>query len=172
MNDQIIAVSSEPSDDGRKRLLQQCEDVLDRGRKNQSSFVQQGQSLWTIREGKLHKEKGYSTFETYCHDEWEITRQRASQLILAFQFEKENPTPHGEKRTERKIRNLRRQKPNRGSDDKPKPRSEKEQLFYDIERSGMELNLQLRRLTEVEDQRIGFGRIAPIVEWIQIVEVL
>lgn len=49
--------------------------------KGEGSFVETGLSLATIRDGNLHLEAGYQTFEAYCRGRWGFTRQRACQLI-------------------------------------------------------------------------------------------
>lgn len=47
-----------------------------------TTFFAVGQALWDIRDGKLYRES-HETFERYCEDRWDFTRQRAYQLITA-----------------------------------------------------------------------------------------
>jgi N6-adenosine-specific RNA methylase IME4 len=47
------------------------------------AFVLAGDSLRAIREGKLYKRRGYSTFEDYCETRWQLSRSYAHRLIDA-----------------------------------------------------------------------------------------
>src|SRR5689334_7447571 len=64
----------------RKRFAV-CEDTIQHGI---STFVEVGRALAEIREGRLYREQ-YATFEDYCAERWEFTRQRAYQLIGSAQ---------------------------------------------------------------------------------------
>ena len=59
--------------------LRACEQVIERGL---STFVQVGKALAKIRDDRLYKTT-HKSFERYCQERWEFSRQRASQLILA-----------------------------------------------------------------------------------------
>jgi hypothetical protein len=59
--------------------LRACEQVIERGL---STFVQVGKALAKIRDERLYKTT-HKSFERYCQERWEFSRQRASQLILA-----------------------------------------------------------------------------------------
>lgn len=48
------------------------------------SFLEVGQSLMAIREGRLYRED-YTTFAEYCEKRWGISRQRGYQMIDASQ---------------------------------------------------------------------------------------
>ena len=57
--------------------LAECEQVIERGL---ATFVEVGQALMRIRDGKLYRRE-HPTFEAYCEHRWGFTRQRANQLI-------------------------------------------------------------------------------------------
>lgn len=59
--------------------LARCEDVI---RKGLETFVEVGNALLTIREGKLYQAK-YETFEAYCRGQWNMVRRQANRLIAA-----------------------------------------------------------------------------------------
>jgi len=44
------------------------------------SFIDIGEALYEIRESRLYRE-GFDTFEDYCRNRWNFSRQRAYQLI-------------------------------------------------------------------------------------------
>lgn len=44
------------------------------------TFYEVGDALLQIRDGKLYREQ-FATFELYCQEKWQMTRQRAHQLI-------------------------------------------------------------------------------------------
>jgi hypothetical protein len=62
-----------------KADLEQCEQVLKRGL---ATFFEVGDALLTIRERRLYRST-HETFETYCHDRWNIGRSYAWRLIGA-----------------------------------------------------------------------------------------
>ncbi|HUY25672.1 MAG TPA: hypothetical protein VMV09_10285, partial [Candidatus Saccharimonadales bacterium] len=66
-----------------------CEKVIERGL---ASFVEVGEALLTIRDNRLYR-SSFSTFEDYCKDRWGITRQRAHQLIDAYEVVEALPEP-------------------------------------------------------------------------------
>lgn len=59
--------------------LQECESVIDRGRK---TFVEVGRALLAIREGDLHRQT-HGTFEEYCKDRWDIERAHGYRLMAS-----------------------------------------------------------------------------------------
>lgn len=58
------------------RLIE-LEDIIERGVK---TFIHVGEALAEIRDKRLYRIQ-YETFEAYCKDEWEISRQSAYDLI-------------------------------------------------------------------------------------------
>jgi hypothetical protein len=69
--------------------LDKHETVIKNGLKH---FLAVGEALYHIRNEQLYKLKEYKTFEIYCNEQWGITRQYASQLILAFRLEEDLST--------------------------------------------------------------------------------
>jgi hypothetical protein len=59
--------------------LASCETTIERGLK---TFVDVGEALMAIRDGKLYLE-AYDSFEDYCQKRWDLKRQRAYQLMAA-----------------------------------------------------------------------------------------
>lgn len=59
--------------------LEACEEVIERGL---GTFVEVGNALLTIRDGKLYRAE-YDTFEGYCIDRWNLSRKRAYDLTNA-----------------------------------------------------------------------------------------
>jgi len=72
-----------------EKLLEHCETTIKHGIKQ---FLAVGEALATIRGKRLYKIKGYTTFADYCDKEWNITKAHASNLILAYEVEKELST--------------------------------------------------------------------------------
>lgn len=62
--------------------LPQLEDRIERGL---DTFVDVGLALMEVRDRRLYREAGYSTFEKYCVGRWNFKRHRAYQLIEAAQ---------------------------------------------------------------------------------------
>lgn len=60
----------------RSRLAE-CERVIERGI---TVFVEVGQALTEIRDGKLYRET-HGTFEAYCRERWQISRPRAYEIM-------------------------------------------------------------------------------------------
>jgi hypothetical protein len=69
--------------------LKRCERVIKQGRKQ---FLAVGKALATIREKRLYRIKGFNTFEDYCQKKWNITRQYANRLVLAFRVQQDLET--------------------------------------------------------------------------------
>lgn len=63
------------------RTLQRCEQTISKGL---ATFRDVGQALLEIRDGRLYRDS-HATFESYCSERWEFSRQRAYQLIGAAQ---------------------------------------------------------------------------------------
>lgn len=61
-----------------KTRLESLEKVVEHGRKKQREGYA---ALKEIRDSKLYKAAGYETFESYCKEVWQISRQRVHQLI-------------------------------------------------------------------------------------------
>ena len=61
------------------RPLTDLEAVIERGL---TTFVEVGQALLEIREHRLYRET-HESFETYCRERWNWSRQRAHQMIEA-----------------------------------------------------------------------------------------
>lgn len=59
--------------------LAEHERVIARGLR---SFVGVGQALAAIRDGRFYK-PGYATFEQYCQERWQISRQQGHRLVNA-----------------------------------------------------------------------------------------
>lgn len=62
------------------RSLEQLEAVIERGLQ---LFYEVGDALAEVRDRRLYREAGCSTFEAYCRDKWGISRPRAYQMIDA-----------------------------------------------------------------------------------------
>ncbi len=59
--------------------LAECEAKIERGLQ---TFYEVGQALINIRDKQLYREH-YNTFEAYCQDRWQMSHQRAYQLMGA-----------------------------------------------------------------------------------------
>ena len=62
--------------------LTECEQVIERGLK---TFVEVGQALLVIREGRLYKDT-HSSFDAYCSERWGWDRRRASEFIIGAEL--------------------------------------------------------------------------------------
>lgn len=69
-----------PVDDAR--LLEQCEQTIERGL---ATFVDVGRALLDIRDGRLYRQS-HATFEAYCGERWNLTRQHVNRTIDAAQI--------------------------------------------------------------------------------------
>ena len=63
-----------------RRSLTELEAIIERG---QQTFVEVGQALMEIRDGRLYKEQGHATFEDYCQKRWGWQRRHGYELIQA-----------------------------------------------------------------------------------------
>jgi hypothetical protein len=79
--------------------LRECEAVIERGQK---TFIEVGNALATIKEGKLYKAH-YKTFEKYCKDKWGYTKSHAYRMIESAQVV-ENLSPMGDKNSKGGVR--------------------------------------------------------------------
>lgn len=61
------------------KTLAHCEEAIEQGL---DQFFRVGQALWDIRDGRLYR-ASYETFEGYCAERWDFSRQWAYQLITA-----------------------------------------------------------------------------------------
>ncbi len=60
--------------------LAECEEIIGRGL---DTFIEVGEALCRIRDDHLYRASGYTSFDTYCRDQWDLGRSRAYQLIDA-----------------------------------------------------------------------------------------
>ena len=66
--------------------------VLNSAKSFKTSWMDLGQSLYSVWKDKLYKEWGYSTFDVYTVKEIGIRKQTALKLLKSYSFlEKENP---------------------------------------------------------------------------------
>lgn len=84
--------------------LRKAETAIDKG---QQTFLEVGNALAAIRDGKLYRET-HKTFDAYCGERWKFTRQRAQQLIEAAVVVEELSTMVDKITTERQARELAR----------------------------------------------------------------
>ena len=68
-----------------KNNLQYHEQVIQKGL---ASFIEVGESLMAIREGKLYRAE-FGTFENYCKVRWGISKRHANRLIGAKELQDE-----------------------------------------------------------------------------------
>lgn len=69
--------------------LMDHEKVIDQGL---AGFIEVGNALLAIRDGKKYRAAGYATFETYCQQRWGINRSRSYQLMDAAKVATEMST--------------------------------------------------------------------------------
>lgn len=62
------------------RSLSENEEVIERGRQ---TFIDVGNALMEIREGRQYRDAGYTDFDTYCRERWGWSRRRSDQMIEA-----------------------------------------------------------------------------------------
>lgn len=63
--------------------LQACEAVITAGL---ATFIEVGNALTEIANGKLYRAQGFETFEDYCYERWQFTDRRARQLMQAAEI--------------------------------------------------------------------------------------
>jgi hypothetical protein len=75
-----------PLDDAEATELKCCEEVMERGvgsrRVMGTARYEMGDALRRIRDGRLHRAT-HSSFNSYCHDRWDIRSGRARHMIKA-----------------------------------------------------------------------------------------
>lgn len=76
MSDVEVALSKVES-----KRLDELEQIIEKGHK---TFLEVGNALLAIREEKLYRPK---TFDEYCLERWNFTRQRAGQLMRSAKME-------------------------------------------------------------------------------------
>ncbi len=72
-------VALSPLSETEKSQLRQSEEIL---RAGLQTFLEVGNALLTIRDGKLYRAT-HPTFESYCHDRWHIGRSYAWRVMGA-----------------------------------------------------------------------------------------
>lgn len=82
--------------------LAACESVIRAGLAN---FVEVGNALLEIRDGKLYRET-HSTFEAYCKERWSMARNYANKMIAASQVVASLGTTVPKPTSERQVRPL------------------------------------------------------------------
>lgn len=65
-----------------KPTLGSCESAIQRAF---DAYAMAGDALRTIRDRRLYKEAGFSSFDAYSRERWGWTRQHADQLVAAAQ---------------------------------------------------------------------------------------
>lgn len=59
------------------------EAIIERGLE---TFVEVGNALLAIRDGRLYREDGYGTFEDYCRERWSFTSEHARRLMRSAEI--------------------------------------------------------------------------------------
>lgn len=86
-----------------KARLAELESVIERGRK---TFLEVGRALIEIRNQRLYREQGFTTFDTYCRERWKMSQPHAQRTIDAAKVA-QNLIPMGiTVQTERQAREL------------------------------------------------------------------
>ena len=75
----MAAFSAAWQEGAARNTLAENEAIIERGLK---TFVELGNALLAIRDGKLYKD-GYSTFEEYCEGRWQLKERQAYFYIDA-----------------------------------------------------------------------------------------
>lgn len=73
--------------------LAECEAVITQGIR---SFYETGKALQEIRDQRLYKETGHSSFEEYCLNKWKFTKDYANKLVASYSVIKELEASQGE----------------------------------------------------------------------------
>ena len=74
-----MTASLEILDMGERTSLEECEATI---QANLAGFIQTGEALATIRDGRLYRET-HPSFEAYCSERWSLSRNYAHRLIQA-----------------------------------------------------------------------------------------
>jgi hypothetical protein len=78
---EMSSVATDPEDAAvRREALAFREDVIEQGLR---TFIEVGRALEEIRDWRLYREAGFTSFEDYCRRRWCFSRQRAYQFIEA-----------------------------------------------------------------------------------------
>lgn len=91
--------------------LEEAEQIIKSGL---ASFMEVGEALMAIRDGKLYREK-FKTFEEYCRKRWDMGRRHAYRLIDAKQVYDMCPIGH-KPQTESQARPLTKLPPEQQAD--------------------------------------------------------
>ena len=79
----------------RKQRLRTLENEI---RTGMEEFYYTGMKLKEIRDDELYKEDGFDTWERYCKERWEWSRQHVHRLITASEYREKLPvSPFGDK---------------------------------------------------------------------------
>src|SRR5262245_45129535 len=91
----------------RKQRLRTLENEI---RTGMEEFYYTGMKLKEIRDDELYKEDGFATWEAYCKERWEWSRQHVHRLITASEYREKLPaSPNGDKEwSEATVRELTR----------------------------------------------------------------
>ena len=73
----------------RKQRLRTLEKEI---RSGMEEFYYTGMKLKEIKDDELYKEDGFETWEAYCRERWEWSRDYALKLISAAEYRKKLPT--------------------------------------------------------------------------------
>jgi hypothetical protein len=87
-NDNLLdngaAIVLPPLSNHEEKRLQECESIITKGL---ATFIDVGNALAEIRNRGLYR-ADHKTFESYCHDRWNLKRQRAYELMGASEVVK------------------------------------------------------------------------------------
>lgn len=91
----------------RKQRLRTLEKEI---RSGMEEFYYVGQKLKEIRDDELYKEDGFETWESYCRERWEWSRDYTYKLIAASEYREKLPAPTSgiHSWSERSVRELTR----------------------------------------------------------------
>lgn len=107
--------------------LAECEAAIQRGL---HTFVEVGQALATIRDNRLYRQ-AFATFEEYCEQRWQISRQHSYRLLDAYEIKSilspmGDTAPVPEPANERQVRPLSRMLPHPAAAPEEKTAAEQE----------------------------------------------
>lgn len=74
----------------KRAELHACEDIIERG---QQTFVEVGRALARIRDERLYREGGYTSFDDYCQARWSMKRRYAYDLMASAEVSANAHTP-------------------------------------------------------------------------------
>jgi hypothetical protein len=80
---ELAAAAADPVERVRRELAN-CERVIETARQ---SFLDMGRGLEEIRSGKLYEADGYTAFDEYVFERWEITARQAYRLITSHRID-------------------------------------------------------------------------------------